>query len=471
MDRRLGRSRSKVRLALFTPSTTDQNGGADSLVIFFFCFRLAWGTYIWTPENAELGTQLAPVVAQRTLDFQAQQTPSSALSGATGSSRASEIKGKGRVTPENEETDEEEGEGDMIVMDAPPSPAPLPPKEIRRKAVSQPLRRTGSRSSTRLSGRLDPVEGDSKPPAFVSSSSKVAAPLENKHHTSDLPAPSTAPIPISSSTVDNPSIAFEPDSTSRASPPGTTDRAEGRAKTSYAQAVAKKGWYLTEENKQAKKLMEDEKWREKNTAVNEGFLEGYFANSRCVHPIPLSSPLLRWQRVSLKPRGYFFAGRLHHLSTWKAELKQIVAKAQEDVHSADVLSVLAPGSQSTAQQAGSRPGTAHGRLSLANHSLTSSRRPQLNAKSTGTDRRTREAVVFHCDFDAFFVAVSLLNRPHLKGQPVVVCHSDGRGGGEGSTSEIASASYEARAFGIKAGQAYVSPFSFHLPRWPLLFDA
>lgn len=284
-------------------------------MILFFCFRLPWGTYIWTPENAELGTQLAPVVAQRTLDFQTQQTPSSALSGTTGSSRASDTKVKGKVTPENKETEEEEEEeGDLIVMDAPPSPAPLPPKESRRKAVSQPLRRSGSRSSTRLSGRLDPVEGDSKPPASESSTSKVAAPLENKHHTSDLPASSTASIPISSRTVENLSIASEPDSTSRRSPPGTTDRAEGRAKTSYAQAVAKKGWYLTEENKQAKKLMEDEKWREKNTAVNEGFLEGYFANSRCVHPTPLSSPVLLGQRVSLRPRGYFFA--------WKAASSQ-----------------------------------------------------------------------------------------------------------------------------------------------------
>ena len=61
----------------------------------------------------------------------------------------------------------------------------------------------------------------------------------------------------------------------------------------------------------------------------------------------------------------------------------------------------------------------------------------------------------HCDFDSFFVSAGLVDRPHLRGKPVVVCHSQGAQGGKSSTSEIASASYEARAFGIKGGMRYV----------------
>lgn len=64
----------------------------------------------------------------------------------------------------------------------------------------------------------------------------------------------------------------------------------------------------------------------------------------------------------------------------------------------------------------------------------------------------------HCDFDAFFVAVGLVSeeRKALRGKPVVVCHS--LEGGKESTSEIASPSYEARAYGIKAGMRFVLVF-------------
>jgi DNA repair protein REV1 len=66
---------------------------------------------------------------------------------------------------------------------------------------------------------------------------------------------------------------------------------------------------------------------------------------------------------------------------------------------------------------------------------------------------TREQVIMHVDFDAFFVSAGLVDRPHLRGKPVVVCHSQHTQGGASSTSEIASASYEARRFGIKNGMS------------------
>lgn len=98
---------------------------------------------------------------------------------------------------------------------------------------------------------------------------------------------------------------------------------------------------------------------------------------------------------------YYRESRLHHLSTWKAELKaQMQARAQEKSSSQKGRPKRMPGSRQ---------------------------------------------YIMHVDFDSFFAAVSLRKHPQLANQPVVIAHGSGPG------SEIASCNYPARKYGIKNG--------------------
>ncbi|KAH9930835.1 uncharacterized protein B0H18DRAFT_116374 [Fomitopsis serialis] len=232
--------------------------------------------------------------------------------------------------------------------------------------------------------------------------------------------------------------------TAQVTPPSTPPRtprsknSDGSPRPLYStdpstpeQAARVPGYAAHKSNIAAQRAMADPVWRAAHTSAAPDFIEGYYKNSR-----------------------------LHHLSTWKAELKNLVSDAQERVED---------GAASTWGRMPDSNDSAVSKIVQENidgktrgddlSSDVSMKGAQLVMRSPGKGKgkakatADEERVIMHCDFDSFFVSAGLLDRPHLRGKPVVVCHSQGSQGGASSTSEIASASYEAREFGIGSGMS------------------
>lgn len=102
---------------------------------------------------------------------------------------------------------------------------------------------------------------------------------------------------------------------------------------------------------------------------------------------------------------YYQSSRLHHLSVWREELKRFACELMR----------------------------------------------QKSASSIEKNYRGRDFIL-HVDMDCFFASVSLIDRPELRDQPVVIAH--GANGNENNTtsrSDVSSCNYPARLFGIHNG--------------------
>ena len=103
---------------------------------------------------------------------------------------------------------------------------------------------------------------------------------------------------------------------------------------------------------------------------------------------------------------YYKNSRLHHLSTWREELKTYATNLMK-------------------------------------------KKANLKPKTNIHD----EKIVMHVDLDCFFVSVSLLKHPDreiLKGKPIAVTHAKNENSNiSDSSADISSCNYEARAYGIR----------------------
>lgn len=298
------------------------------------------------------------------------------------------------------------------------------------KLPSQPKPKKPTIASSGATSHLPrPVPPSPAKPTVASASGSAV--------TSRPPAPAPAAIPATAPAAPPKSPAAPP---APAAVPGARPAALDPLYTTDPKTVAEAalvpGYASAISNPNAQRAMSNPEWRKAHTSVSADFIEGYYKNSR-----------------------------LHHLSTWKSELKDLVHEAQERAESgggggAGTSGRSVDGAYHIGKVTGEASTGGEG-VSMRGAELKMSKSP-VSAKWKGKGKAVDDydRVIMHCDFDCFFVSAGLVSRPELKGKPVVVCHSQGGQGGLSSTSEIASCSYEARKFGLRNGMRCVSsPFS------------
>lgn len=161
--------------------------------------------------------------------------------------------------------------------------------------------------------------------------------------------------------------------------------------------------------------------------------------------------------------GYYKASRLHHLSLWRAQF--------EDELNSFLLALNPNARQESEDKARAKTTTKRSRPPVGGdddelidddnldydeededeemHSGEDHHRPRPMRKAQqqrqGASPEAR--VIMHVDMDCFFASVAIRSNPMLAGKPVVVAHSNSAHG----TSSVASASYEARKYGVSNG--------------------
>ncbi|ODV94154.1 hypothetical protein PACTADRAFT_51038 [Pachysolen tannophilus NRRL Y-2460] len=108
---------------------------------------------------------------------------------------------------------------------------------------------------------------------------------------------------------------------------------------------------------------------------------------------------------------FFAKSRLHHLSTWKSDLRE----------------------------------------EFFQKALAKLRERKSNIVSSAFKKSSSSKIIFHIDFDCFFATVSALNQPNIdpSKQPICVTHG-------GGNADIASCNYVARKSGVKNGMWFNS---------------
>ncbi len=203
--------------------------------------------------------------------------------------------------------------------------------------------------------------------------------------------------------------------------------------------IKKPSYALHKSNIYASKSLEDPKWRMENTAAGPDFVENYFKQSRLHH---LSTSSLISFKITFNNSSW--------KGTWKSELKLLVKHARDRTKSLSPAPPISEEVHTTSMRGAEIFGKSG--VSVLKPKISPISKEPRNAVTGASYLR----VIMHCDFDSFFVAAGLVDRPELHGKPVVVCHSNTPDlTRASSTSEVASASYEAREFGVKNGMRYV----------------